>query len=414
MTEENTEHSTRSPSGSHGWRRCPGKINAERGLPDRVGREAAEGTVFHDAAEVCLRTGIDPQFLPQGEEQVVSGHTVSFNQEMVDAMLGGLDLLDELIEPGDIVRVEERVWIEPFTLEEGGFGTSDVTIIKVRQRKIIVFDWKYGKIAVSPVENSQIMLYALGAWMSVAGQHFGWDPVDIEVECIIYQPRVPGAGGRWSTSMEWLLLEGHQIRIDAAATYNPNAKRVPGLKQCEYCKAKKSCGEYIAWNLDMLTLRFEDIDEAIELDQPPKLPMTISDWTPERRSWVWLHRGSITNFLQMIHDSIMEDYAAARDTPYIKAVRGRGGHRKWLENKIGPLGAYINATVGQKDGWVPITPAVLEKKVGKKKFKEDAAMYVAPTPEPKPMLVPITDPREALPSKMVHFDGVEEDEEDDE
>ena len=412
MTEEIQEHSTRSPSGSAAWRRCPGKINAERGLPDRVGREAAEGTLFHEAAETCLKGGIDPQFLPQGETRIVSGHTVAFNQEMVDSMLGGLDLLDELIEPGDIVRIEEKVWIEPYTLEDGGFGTADVIIIKVKKRKIIVWDWKYGKIAVSPIENDQECLYGLGVWETVAGEIFDWDPTDIEVELIIWQPRVPGGGGRWPTTMEWLLEEGNRIRIDAAATYDPNAPRIPGLKQCEYCKAKKKCMEYVAYNLDLINLRFEHIDESIALDVTPPLVEDFDQWTPERRSYVWLHRKSITKWLQALHDEIMLDAIADEPTPLLKVVKGKGGRRKWKPKQIKAVGTYLETTIGKDKAWVPITPAVAEGLVGKKKFKEDCALYVDQS-DPKPMLVPITDTRDPLPSKMIHFEGTEFDEDED-
>lgn len=415
MTEEIHEraHATRSPSGAHGWRRCPGKLNAERGLPDRVHREAAEGTLFHDHAEICLVGGIDPQTLEQGVAEVISGHTVSFNQEMVEHLLSGLDLIDELIEPGDIVRVEEKVWIEPYTLEDDGFGTSDLIIIKIKKRKIIVWDWKYGKIAVSPIENDQAILYGLGVWETVAGALFDWDPTDIAVELIIYQPRVPGAGGVWPTTMEWLLQEGNQIRIDAAATYDPNAPRVPGEKQCKYCKAKGTCAPFAEYNLRMVGLRFEDIDEGIELDVTPPLVEDFDQWTPERRSYVWLHRKTFERWLKALGEEIMADYRQGRPTPFIKAVTGKGGRRKWRDEKASKaeLETYLES-LEDDDLWVPVTPAVLEKKIGKKAAKEDVAhLWVAG--DPKPMLVPITDTRDALPSHMVKFDELEEDEDED-
>jgi len=366
--------------------------------------------VFHDAAEICLLTGIDPQFLPQGEEVVVSGHTVSFNQEMVDHMLGGLDLIEELMEPGCIIRVEEQVSIESYTLEPGGFGTSDVIIIYPHRRKIIVFDWKYGKVAVSPIENDQAILYGLGAWDTVAGELFDWNPEGIEVELIIYQPRIPDGGGRWETTMEWLLEEGDRIRIDAAATYDPNAPRVAGEKQCKYCRARADCATHAAYNLGMVGLRFEDIDEGIQFDVTPPLVEDFEGWTPERMSYVWLHRKAIKRWLDALHDHMMARYAAGEELPFLKVVKGRGGNRFWQDPKA--VERYLVAQVGEEKAYQPktlITPPVAEELLGKKKVKEDLALYIG-QPEGKPTLVPITASGDPLPSKMVQFDGIEADE----
>ena len=326
-------------------------------------------------------------------------------------MIGGLDLLDSLIEPGCIIRVEEQVRIEPWTLERGGFGTSDVIIIYPDRREIIVFDWKYGKIAVSPVENDQEVLYALGVWETVAGEIFNWEPEDIAVKLIIWQPRVPGGGGEWETTMEWLLQEGQQIRIDAAATYDEDAPRIPGGKQCQYCKFQPKCPEFARWNLKQIGLKFEDIDEGIELDVSPPLDEAFGEWTPERRSYVWLHRKAITRWLKMLGEQIMFDYQKGRDTPMIKAVPGNRGHRKWRDEEMAAVRAYLDANVDPDKAWTPITPAALQELIGKKRYEEDLKDYVTQS-EAKPMLVPLTDTRKAIPSNMVHFEGIDPDEED--
>lgn len=413
MTDETQEHATRSPSGSHGWRRCAGKINAERGRPDRVGIEAAEGTVFHDHAEIVLKTGIEPHFLLPGERKFVSGHWVEYNEEMAGHMLGGLDYLAALLTDEAILMVEQRVWIEPYTLEPGGFGTSDVCIIYPRSRKIIVFDWKYGKVAVSPIENDQLILYALGCWESFAGAYFDWDPVGIDVMCVIWQPRVPEAGGEWNTTMEWLLQEGNQIRIDAAATYPEDAKRTPGLKQCQYCKAKADCAEYAAYNLNLVGLRFEDIDEAIKWDVSP-VPEPFDEWTPERRSFVWLHRKMFTKWLDALHDAIIFDAKADKETPFVKIVPGNAGRRAYKPGMEKEAAKVLEAALGKEKVWKTelISPAVAQDELGKKRYEELLAAFVTQS-EPKPMLVPITDRRKALPSKMIHFDGIEEEETED-
>lgn len=409
MTDESQEHATRSPSGSHRWRRCAGSINAERGLPDKVGIEAAEGTLFHEHAEICLRDGLEPHDLPTGEKREVSGHIVAYNQEMIDNMYAGLDWIRERLSSEALLYVETRVWIEPYTLEDNGFGTSDVAIVYVKRRKIIIFDWKYGKVPVSPFRNDQATLYTLGVWETIAGELFDWDPTGIEVEIMIWQPRVPGAGGSWETTMEEVLAEGDQIRIDAAATYDPDAPRTAGLKQCMYCKARAKCPERAAYNLELFDLHFEDIDEAIEWGPdviPPIMPV-LEEWTPERRSYVWLHRKSFTRWLQELHDAIMLDAMADKETPFVKVVQGNAGRRAYKDE--GKAKTVLVKELGAKVAVIEslITPAVAEKKLGKKKYRERLAEYVT-QPEGKPLLVPVTDTRDKLPSKMIHFEEVEE------
>lgn len=409
MTEEIQEHSTRSPSGAHAWRRCAGKINAERGLPDRAGIEAAEGTLFHEIAEKCLLEGISPFDMPFGVEQVIAGHVVSYNQEMAEHLATGLEYLQTFIEEGCSVYVETRVQIEDYTLEEGGFGTSDICIVYPYRRKILVWDWKYGKIAVSPIENDQEELYGLGCWETFAGEVFDWDPVGVAVEFVIYQPRVPGGGGSWSTTMEWLLQEGNQIRIDAAATYDSNAVRTAGEKQCRYCKVNGTCAEAAAHNLSLVSLRFSDIEETIEWDDPAPVLPDFEEWTPERRSYVWLHKKAFIRWFDALHDHIMQEAKAGRPTPHLKVVAGDFGRRKFDPQVIKKAEVYLSDMLGE-DVAVErklITPAVAEKKLGKKIFREDLSKYVIQS-EPKPKLVPVTDTREALPSALIQFDYIEE------
>lgn len=415
MTEEIQEHATRSPSGAHGWRRCPGKIDAEKGFPDRVGREAAEGTVFHEAAELCLRHGFEPHDLKMGKERLVSGHLVSYNMEMRDNLYDGLEILAAIMsDPDWIFGIEARVYIGRYTLEKGGFGTSDFWAVNLKKRIILIFDWKYGKIAVSPIENDQAELYGLGVWETVAGELFGWDPRDITVRFLIWQPRVPDGGGEWETTMEWLLEEGQNIVLDASLTYSKNARRIAGPKQCAYCRAKKKCPEYLEWNARAIGLRFDDIDEDVAWDRMAKPPRLAnqSRWTPEQRSYVWLHRGMIIKWLKAVGEDIQDDYQKGLPTPFIKVTEGRGGDRVFREEYQKNVETYLADRLGDK-AFVPeklISVSVAESLIGKAQFKEDLGKFVY-SPPGKPTLAPITSKKPALAPALAAFDEIEEEEE---
>lgn len=418
MTDQSMEHSTRSPSGAHGWRRCAGKINAEVGLPDTAGPEAAAGTMFHDYAEIALSQRFHPLDLASGETRIINGFTVTFSEEMKEHMVRGYEFIMEILRenPDAILFVEERVQIEPWTLEPGGFGTSDCCIVIPSKRLVIVFDWKYGMIGVSPIHNDQLYIYALGCWHTVAGDIFGWDHEDIRVELYIEQPRVPGAGGLAVTNMSALLAEGDQIRIDAAATYNPNAPRTAGEKQCLYCKARTSCKTLAAYNMSLAQLKFADIEENIKWDGIPPILPDPDEWTPEHRAYVWMHRKTFTGWLNALHDAIVRDLEKGADIKLVKTIMGNAGDRKWHEKRDADARQQAIKLIGRSKAVTEktITPAALETelkkklgtKLGREVYLDDFAGLVTQA-EGKPKLVPATAPGDPIKASISQFDVIE-------
>jgi hypothetical protein len=412
MTDETQEHSVLSPSSAHRWRRCAGSVNAERGIPDRVGREAAEGTLFHEHAEIALRLGIDPYYFRTGLPNIIDGHSVSYDDEMIEHLTNGLAFIENLLAEDEdaIIYVEQKVPISTWTGEDGGKGTSDVCIIFPILRKVIIFDWKYGMVPVSPVENDQESLYGLGCWEKFASKYFD-GPADIEVDFIIWQPRIPGGGGKWSTTMEALLEEGEKIKLDAAATYDPDAKRTPGTKQCMYCKASSKCADLAAYNLEQYSIRFDELDEGIEWNLPPADP-DFMDWTPERRAYVLLHRKIFNRWFDKLHEAALRDIAEGRIVPYMKTVQGPAGDREWLPSELDSVHRVLIAELGEDKVITKktISPAQAQKLLGKRKYDKLVKAYVTQKPG-KPILVPETDGREALPTNGQMFDELFEDEE---
>jgi hypothetical protein len=412
MTDETQEHSIWSPSSSHGWRRCPGRINAEKGLPDRVGPEAAQGTLFHDFAEIALRLGIDPGFFKVGLKEVIDGHEVEYDHDMVTYIREGIEYIHfrmgQYGEVPVILMIEQRVKIEPWTGEPGGFGTSDICIIFPTLRRIIVFDWKYGKIVVSPIENDQLTLYCLGCWESFAGEIFGWDATDIDVEFIIWQPRVPNGGGAWDTTMEKVLAEGEKIKVDAEATRDPNAPRIPGTKQCLYCKAAPTCKELAHHNLTQFKIRFDDIDDSLEygIDLPDP---GIDEWTPERKAFVLLHKSLFERWFKKLHEEAILNASLGKPLPLTKVVAGNAGHRYWKNKKKAEeeLIKLVGAAKAKKVEL--ITPAVAQKLVGDATYKKYLKEFVD-QPAGKPIVVPETDPRKEIPTIGQEFDRLMADE----
>lgn len=364
--------------------------------------------MFHDYAETALRFGLQPRYFLLGTTAIISGHSVSFNEEMAKCLEDGLRFIETLVTDDAIMRVEEKVKIDKYTFEEGAKGTSDLAIVYLKQRKIVIFDWKYGYEPVSPVENDQACLYGLGVWETWAGELFDWNPDGIEVEFIIWQPRVPHGGGIWPTTMEWLLEEGERIQADAKATYAPDAPRVPGTKQCAYCKAAGKCAALARHNLEQWSLRFDEIDNDLEFGIPPADP-DIEEWTQDRKAYVLLHRKLFDRWFMRLHNEVVAELAQGRKVPYLKLAAGDKGNRVWDKSFVDSAERVLEKELGEKAYTKKLlSPAEAQKALGLKRYRELVGKYVTQPPG-KPILVPTTDPRPELPTYGDMFDEIAED-----
>jgi hypothetical protein len=402
------QHSSLGASKAHRYRRCPGSIRAEEGLPDNAGEHAAQGTVFHEFAALAVAHGANPLSMVGATHYVENFGDLPFTQEMAVAMLPGLELIESLLDsPGRRLLVEKRVDLSPW-LGPGQFGTVDVGIVDPARSRIVTFDWKWGAgVPVSPVENDQATLYALGLWGMVSAdfEALGIEPKDVEALIVIEQPRTDGGGGVWTTTMQRLLEEGEKIALDAEATRDPNAPRIPGLIQCKFCRAATfgTCPEYARFNMDLIGAKFDDLEEQFAAG----LPLTLHDrraMTPEQRSQILLHRKMIDKWLDQLHDEALRDAEAGRPVPGMKLVDGRSA-RVWRDEAKAEL--VLTHTFGdQAFTRKLVSPAQVEERVGKKVFQRDFAMLVEKQ-EPKPILVPLDHKRPARSTHGDKFDLIE-------
>lgn len=385
MPPRERAHARIGPSSLARALRCPGSVNfiEAMGDEDDAGIAADEGTILHSFCEDCLNKNLDP-FDLVGEERTYNGYKYELTEEDAEGILQGLDVIDDI--PGKLL-VEKRVDLSRWMPDQ--FGTCDVGV--VGKKRITVFDWKWGYLPVSPVENEQLMAYGLGLWDTYAR-----DMSDAEqFRLIIMQPRAPGGGGEWEVDLDTLLEFGKRLKRLSKSAADPDAERIAGEKQCHYCPGAKTrtCPEYDKFNLDMIVRDFEEIDDAMENDLPLRLqPFTLL--TPERRSFILKHRGMITKYLDRIHAETLDDAIKGRPTPGLKAVEGRAPSRKWrdkdeaekvLHRLLPEEEVYTFKVITPKKASEVLTPAVyakIEDQIDKG--------------ERKPVLVPVEDARPAI------------------
>ncbi len=391
------EHSHLGPSSWDRWVRCTRSVKQSEGKPDTAGFEAAEGTVFHELVGDCLIHGLEPESFVDGVQGLhQDGFYIRYDEEMCESAKEGLAYVrSKAAEPGWQLFVERRLDISPYTLP-GQFGTGDVILINVEERWIIIFDWKYGMVPVYATENYQTSGYALGTWTTIAGELFDWDPSDIKVSLIIEQPRVPGAGGQWDTTMQRLLEFGKYTKRQAVLTQSDNAPFNPGEKQCAWCRGKDDCDAYAQYNAEILDLELDDLDVHYEEGSMPAL-MPVHSITPERRTLILKMRPQLNKWLDALHNAAYREADAGQAVPGMKMVEGRRGARKWKGNQKHKVEQILRDALNAK-AFEPskmISPTAAEKALGKERYAELVEGFVTQAP-PHPILVPEENTKPAI------------------
>lgn len=373
-------HSLRSPSSAHGWLLCAGRPQAEeactkRGLGEESSGYAAEGTFFHDVARSALLTGLDADdYL--GRRDNVEGFDFEVTAEMARYMQPGLDWIRE---QRGTISVERRVYLDPVL--SGESGTVDVRLVDRRASLLTVFDWKYGREPVIANRNPQLLLYALGSFLSdrsLAGVN--------GVRLVICQPRVEHGFTVWETTRECVERFGREAREAWDRSFEPNASRTPGPKQCHWCKARTHCQEYATFNLDVIGSKFEDLDNNGKgFAFPDEVALT-----PERRSYVLRHWPMVEAWHKRLHAAALDEAMRGRTVPGFKLVEGRRGAREYTDPAA--AGTLLNELLGDEARVTElISPAVAEGKLTKPEYARVGAFvrYTAT----KPTLANEDDPR---------------------
>ena len=374
------EHAVLSASSSARWLNCTPSVVFS--APYEVERKdttfTAEGTAAHALAELKLQfdTGkiTKRKFNAQLKKFKAENeyYSVSF-EEFVDDYVG---FVNETINTYDDpeVELEQRVNFSDWVPE--GYGTSDVVIMTDSVLHIV--DLKFGKgVPVSAIENTQLMLYALGTYYEF-NMAYDFDTVRMT----IHQPRL------YDTStyelsvaelLDWaetIVKPRAELAMAGEGDYNPSEKA------CQWCPAKAVFKARADMNLQN-AIKY-DFADTNELE-----PEAISDILSQSKA--------IKKWLEDV-----EAYALtqARDEgqsfPGWKLVAGRSNRK--ITNA--DMAASILLDAGFEEIYKPhelLTLTALEKMVGKKHFSELLDDLII-KPEGKPTLVVETDKRPELSS----------------
>lgn len=372
-------HARLSASGADRWARCPGSVKAEESHIDKGSDFAAEGTTAHALADYCLSNGV----------VAASCVGMTFEGRQVDAEMCEYvqQYVDYVCSFSGEHFYERRVDFSPWVPE--GFGTSDCIVIDAKNNLLRVIDLKYGKgVRVDAENNYQAQLYALGAINDMGFL------LEVErVNIAIVQPRLDHIS-EWEIPVSDLMSFAEHIKVRAQLACKDDAERVPGEKQCQWCKAKATCPAL--YDLTQKTL-MQSFD-VIQIDTLPKAERL----TDQQLKLALDSRKLIESWLSAVEQYATEQILDGKQLAGYKLVEGRSV-RQWVDEQQAQLALAERFDESEiyKKSFISVAQA--EKLLGKKQAALLDALVTKP--QGKPTLAPESDKRAPIGANISDFDA---------
>lgn len=392
MKSEIKKHAKYSASGSHRWLSCPASVAlCETVPPAKDTVFSKEGTLAHECVEAFLKN-------TKGFIETEKFLLKKYPAEMVKHAASAFEsIMARLPEDAELL-CETKVSLE--FIARDMFGTVDAAIVQLFG-KLTVIDFKYGAgIVVDPVDNSQLIYYALGLAHKF-GFHF------TEVELMIIQPRAFSEYGSirsYSMSIEDLQSWEQTFREGVADCEDPLARFSAG-EHCRFCPAKSVCPEISDKALSQAKIDFSPIEDVkkglspeVNLLPPTAISSiylgTILDALPKIETWI-----------EAIRERAFNELNSGAKVQGYKLVPKRA-QRQWVDEKAATTRAV--ELFGDKVLTVPelLSPAQFEKKnfTGGKDFLQNHVTSVSSGLT----LVPENDKRDGVNPVAQDFDRISE------
>lgn len=384
-----SSHALLSPSSAHRWMNCPLAPRLEATLPEKPSEYAREGTVAHSVCEITAKKKFKKVKAAEYNRVIKKLKTdASWDDEMLHTAETYVEHLTERAmefanEP--YIAFEVKVDISDYVPE--AFGRCDCVMFG--GDTLIITDYKHGKgVPVSPDENPQLMLYALGA-LKLYKPLFGVALKKVAV--YIDQPRI-GAYDGWTCTVDELLAWGESVKPKAQMAFMGFGEYHAG-DWCRFCRANGICKAQAEQQIGA----FDDFSAAV--GNPTAL------LSPSEMGEVLKRGETLVSWYETVREKALESLLNGEKIPGYKVVEGRST-RCWTDqdkalDKLQESG--VDRAVIYDS--VPKTLAQLEKLLGTARFKELVGEFVT-KPQGKPTLALETDSRKEFSSAASDFAGV--------
>jgi len=252
------KHALLAPSKSEIWLNCLAAPSLWAQLPPPIaGFAANEGTLAHTLCEAALRID-DIPWTPGMKFMVGDDPQTKVEIEVTNDMLNAVQLYVTLVSDlrAKLVwsYVEQRLdisglWNNGAQAPPDVFGTGDFIGCgdehQVGWNILYVVDLKYGRgHGVNVEENSQLMIYAVGAWYKLLNERPDLAKNTKLVTLVIVQPRAGGAPVRtWTVPVaEILVWSSMVLKPTIDAINDPHeALELNAGRHCYFCQAGPIC-----------------------------------------------------------------------------------------------------------------------------------------------------------------------------
>ncbi len=387
------DHAAWSASASDRRWACAGSLALEAGAPDVEGEAAAWGTACHELSERALRSDKDAiAFL--GETIKTKAHSFDVDEEMAECAQVYIDYVRERgMAEGARTLIEEKFSLEAINPPIQAGGTADTVIVNPAEDLVEVIDLKTGRgVVVEAVENKQLRTYALGVLLTLK-------PSVSRIRVTVVQPRAPHRDGRirsetfsvidlmdWTADLLTAMGKAQSARQFHAGGYVIDEFLTPG-QHCQFCKASATCPALRQKALAEAGTFFEP--ETGDLAAPPD-PETLDVPKIVR---ILDHADMIGNWLNAVRahaQRLVEAGVDVTDGSSSYVLTPKRAIRKWRETVENPLTGEMepmlvaptlaSLTSRPEEDFLhepkPLTPAQVEKLLGKKAYQAAAADLV--------------------------------------
>lgn len=401
-----TAHAKLSPSQSSRWLKCPGSIGltAEIKSKQKSGSAARLGTFTHLVGEkILLGEHVEPGISLHCEwEEGMEWCT----KAMYDEGKSYADYVQAICKKDKdhelIVEMEvDLTSIYPKGYElEGETMSGHADAIVIENGTLHIIDLKTGANLVQAEDNSQLKIYAYGAYEELSVFH----EIDKIVLHIVQNNERTGGDrtNSWQTTpdeiVDWV---DNTVKPAAEEALSDNARCIPGETQCRWCEAASFCEAANKHADELLDDLFEDIEEDDVKDSANILP--IEKVTKFLESFKF-----ISNLANSYQNRVFDELMKGEEVEGYKLVKGVK-HKKWVDE----IAAYDKLTNWCKiDEVAPrklVTPNQAEKVLGKmstQKLNKFNELWVRP--EGELMAVPESDKRPAEKPVLDDFDDLDD------
>ena len=370
------KHARLSPSSSARWLSCTSSVEASEKYENKGNSASIWGTNVHYLGEQMLKG----ENIEVGQEHTEQGVEFVVDEEMLQCAEEYADYVNSFINDKSVVLIEEQFNLD--FISKGQFGTSDATVLN--DTHLHVMDLKTGHGIVMAENNSQLMLYALGALHELE------DIYDIETVTLhIVQTRA-GHIDTWELNVKALKLFEMIAITQAEAIINGDVEFNPSEKACKWCAHQTNCEALKAHVEHVVTGAFddlEDIDGQADLIDVSHIKKILDN------------KDLILSFIKAVEARSLELMQEGTTIDGYKLVESKT-NRKWKDEA--EVAKYLNRKVKADELWVkkmiPMTK-ILKLRPNDKKLQE---MLIKP--EGKPVIAPMSDKRKAISNVADEFE----------